>query len=222
LVLLRAAELIKFPGSSHGPEVRFDHWAARLFLPLDACKPFLLQLSTTGLISVNTDARGSTLSLTPKGWERVDELQRHSPQGTAAFVAMWFDEKHRPAFDDGIGPALDACGYQGPYRVDQKEHEARYGSKDYNDKIDDRIIAEIRRASLVIVDITGGRKTVYFEAGFALGLGTPVIWTSKEDTFADDVCFDTQQFGHIQWKTPEDLRVKLVERIEARGLSKRL
>lgn len=46
----------------------------------------------------------------------------------------------------------------------------------HNNKIDDQIVAEIRRSKLVLVDATGARPNAYFEAGFAAGLGIPVIW----------------------------------------------
>ena len=58
-----------------------------------------------------------------------------------------------------------------PIRVDRIVH---------NDKICDRILAESRLAQFVIADFTGQRSSVYFEAGFAIALGRPVIWTCHE------------------------------------------
>ena len=55
---------------------------------------------------------------------------------------------------------------------------------------------------------------VYFEAGFALGLGLPVIWTVKE-TGLEHLHFDTRQYNHIGWKDPEDLREMLQLRLQA-------
>ena len=52
---------------------------------------------------------------------------------------------------------------------------------EHSGKIDDRIIAEIRTAGLVVADFTGSRGGVYYEAGFASGLGIPVIWSCRED-----------------------------------------
>ncbi|MFZ4580841.1 MAG: hypothetical protein ACOYOB_20860, partial [Myxococcota bacterium] len=54
---------------------------------------------------------------------------------------------------------------------------------------------------------------VYYEAGFAQGLGKPVIWTVREDCLRD-VHFDTRQFNHICWTDPLDLRHKLMLRIQ--------
>lgn len=139
-----------------------------------------------------------------KGWPRVRELQTDRRDSWQAFVAMWFADEMTPAYTDGIEPALRACGYD-PLRVDSVQH---------NGKIDDRIIAEIRKSGLLVADFTGHRGGVYFEAGFGLGLGIPVIWTCREDAIKD-AHFDTRQYNHITWKTPEELREKLQARIEA-------
>ena len=64
-----------------------------------------------------------------------------------------------------------AAGYD-PLRIDRVEHVA---------KIDDEIVAQIRRSRFVLADFTGHRGGVYFEAGFALGLNLPVIWTCRQD-----------------------------------------
>lgn len=58
------------------------------------------------------------------------------------------------------------------------------------------------------------RGGVYFEAGFAMGLGIPVIWTVEKGSLGD-VHFDTRQYNHIVWDTPETLRNMLKARIGA-------
>jgi hypothetical protein len=51
-------------------------------------------------------------------------------------------------------------------------------------------------------------------AGFAMGLGIPVIWTVREDQIGQ-VHFDTRQYNHIVYDSAEDLRKKLHNRIAA-------
>ena len=109
-----------------------------------------------------------------------------------------------PAWNDGFSPALDAVGFR-PVRVDQLK---------FNDKIDDRIISEIRKSGLLVADFTGNRGGVYFEAGFALGLGIPVVWTCRK-THIEYVHFDTRQYNHIVWEDPESLRQQLIDRVAA-------
>ncbi len=143
-------------------------------------------------------------SIGAKGWMRITELLQNKVKFDQAFVAMWFNPGMKEAFTLGIEPALKQTGYI-PMKIDLKEH---------NEHVDDEIIAEIRKSGLLVADFTGQRAGVYFEAGFALGLGIPVIWTSRSDEIAS-VHFDTRQYNHIVWETPEELRTKLINRIEA-------
>ena len=130
---------------------------------------------------------------------------------TKAFVAMWFHESTEGAYYEGIAPAIQEAGYN-PLRIDQKPDVV---------KIDDEIIAEIRTSRFLVADFTQhereARGGVYFEAGFAMGLETPVIFTCRKDVVdANNLHFDTRQYAHIVWENPEQLRVDLLNRIRAR------
>jgi hypothetical protein len=144
--------------------------------------------------------------LTAKGWANLQEQTLSGIPGRC-FVAMSFDPSLDEAWVKGIEPALRIdCGLD-PIRVDKTEH---------NEKICDKIIAEIRLSQFLVADFTLHRQGVYFEAGFALGLGRPVIWMCRKDELIPDkVHFDTRQYNHIKWTTPEDLRVKLRDRVIA-------
>ena len=145
------------------------------------------------------------VGLTFDGWERFQSLlSTQAPTSTHAFVAMWFDPSMEPVYDDAIQPALYDIGYD-PIRVD-REH--------FLGKIDDYIVASIRKSSIVVADFTGHRHGVYWEAGFGYGLGLPVIYTCREDEISN-AHFDTRQYNHLAWKTPEDLKKGLRARIEA-------
>jgi nucleoside 2-deoxyribosyltransferase len=84
----------------------------------------------------------------------------------------------------------------------------------HNDKICDRIVAEIRRSSLLVADFTGNRGGVYFEALYAAGLGIPVIWSCRKKN-ARRLHFDTRQYNHILWEQPVDLGRQLEHRVLA-------
>ena len=58
------------------------------------------------------------------------------------------------------------------------------------------------------------RGGVYYEAGFAEGLGIDIFWTCREESIGD-LHFDTRQYNHIIWTNPADLREKLTNRIRA-------
>lgn len=158
-----------------------------------------------GLIELPPTTSGSLqYRLTSEGWGTVGQLKDRQPSSDQAFVALWFTEELGPAWKLGFHPALESSGFA-PMRIDLVQH---------NNRIDDVIIAEIRRSGLLVADFTGNRRGVYFEAGFALGLGIPVIWTCRE-TDIEEVHFDTRQYNHILWSNPEDLREKLRNRIAA-------
>jgi hypothetical protein len=144
-----------------------------------------------------------TYMLTVPGWARLEPGLQGLPG--RCFVAMSFNVSLTDAYTEGIFAALKTdCGLD-PFRIDREEH---------NDRIDDRIVVEIRRAQFTVADVTLQRQGVYFEAGFAMGLGRPVIWTCRDDDMKN-VHFDTRQYSHVLWSSPADLRAKLATRVRA-------
>jgi hypothetical protein len=149
--------------------------------------------------------RGScSFIIAPKGWERIHELSRVGIDSQQAFVAMHFDSSTDSTWTNGIERGVSDAGYK-PKRIDLEHH---------NNKICDMIIAEIRKSRFVVCDFTYQRGGVYFEAGFAMGLGLPVIWTVHHRDITN-LHFDTRQYSHIVYETDEELRKKLRQRIEA-------
>ena len=171
------------------------------------CMTILNELSEQGLIR---DA-GSTMGelrkiLTLRGWEIIDKLKNSAIDSKKAFVAMWFDSTMKDFYEKGIKPAVKEAGYVA-VRIDLKE---------FNNKICDELIAEIKRSKFLIADFSGLRSGVFFEAGFAKGLGREVIFTVREKDVEElKEHFDTRQYNHIVYDSPEDLRKKLYNRIGA-------
>jgi nucleoside 2-deoxyribosyltransferase len=163
-------------------------------------------LNEAGWVTCERVMGGALISLTLLGWNRIDELQRQSSlkESKQGFVAMSFDPSLDSAFKNGFEKAIDASGFRS-MRVSLKEH---------NEKICDTIIAEIRKSLFLVADFTGQKGGVYFEAGYAMGLGLPVIWTCNEKD-KDSLHFDTRQYNHILWTSETDLFDKLKKRIEA-------
>lgn len=145
-------------------------------------------------------------SITPVGWNVIDEHKKKSPYSTIAFVAMWFDDKTNDAYNQAIVKAINEAGYT-PLRIDKHEHL---------NKIDDEIIVGIKKSKFLVCDFTGQRGGVYFEAGYALGLGLPVIWTCNASDLKN-VHFDNRQYNFLLWEEDklEDFKKALQNRIEA-------
>jgi hypothetical protein len=144
------------------------------------------------------------LVLTAKGAIQADQWKRAASSSMQGFVAMWFNDSMNDAWTNGLQKAIVDAGYR-PMRIDSKEHV---------NKICDEIVAEIRQSKFLVADFTGHRGGVYFEAGFAMGLALPVIWTCRKDALGD-LHFDTRQYNFIDWETPGELANRLQKRIEA-------
>jgi hypothetical protein len=142
--------------------------------------------------------------LTPAGFEELEGRRRSNLDSDRAFVAMWFpeDKSLDRAWLEGIKPGIEAAGYH-PIRIDLEQH---------NDDINDRVKSEIRRARFLVADCTGNRNGVYFEAGFAMGLGLPVVWLCRKDHFGQ-AHFDTKHYNHLVWEVPAQIRESLELRI---------
>ena len=147
-------------------------------------------------------------TVTVEGYGFIEEVTANR-DSTQAFVAMWFAEEMDDAYNQGIKPAIEEAGYK-PLRIDLKPDVK---------KIDDEIFAEVRRSRFLVADMTqgddGARGGVYFEAGFAEGLGLPVLYTCHKDRMKH-LAFDTRQFFHVEWDTPVELRKELATRIRSR------
>ena len=153
------------------------------------------------------DHYSGAFNITVPGYQHVEE-QATKKDLSQCFVAMWFDPLMDRAYEEGIKRAVKKCGYESR-RIDKKPTL---------NKIDDEVIAEIRRSRFVVADFThgagGARGSVYYEAGFAHALGLPVIFSCRKD-HEKSLHFDTRQYPHILWNTPEDLYAQLRDKIGA-------
>ena len=148
--------------------------------------------------------QGPKVRVTPSGYMAADELTTTRGQSEEVFVAMSFSPEMTPAYEEGLRLGIERAGYV-PVRVDRTEHVNR---------IDDEIVARIRRSAFVVADFTEQKPGVYFEAGFALGLNLPVIWSCRDDDI-DNLHFDVRQYNCIDWTDENDLARRLQLRVEA-------
>jgi hypothetical protein len=146
------------------------------------------------------------IQVSPRGWAAADEARRGTIQSDTVFVAMPFRPIFDALYDKGLWPGIRNAGYE-PVRIDRVPH---------NNRIDDEIIARIRSCRFLVADFSLNRGGIYFEAGFALGLGRPVLWTAREDRLRR-VHFDTRQYNFVWWRPDEfgELAKRIQNRIEA-------
>ncbi len=158
-----------------------------------------------------TTKRPTSARIVAGGWERLEHLRETNGESGIVFVAMRFSERMFDVLDSAIRPAVEAAGFEART---VRDYVPRAGEAEYTEDIVARILMLIRRSRLVIADFTEHSDGVYFEAGFARGLGRPVIWTAQEGS-EPKPHFDTNHFEHIFWKDETDLEGRLRERIEA-------
>lgn len=186
---------------AHGPAYR----SATYSLNDGELRYLIESLKARGFLKCAGD-RWLLPALTPEGYAYIEEHLARNAESPIGFCAMWFDPEVLPLWTASIAPAIGAAGYE-PLRLDKHEH---------NNRIDEEIIASIRRARFVVADLTMHRQGVYFEAGFAMGLGLPVIWMVRDDNL-QATHFDNRQFNFIVWSTEElgAARDRIQNRIEA-------
>jgi hypothetical protein len=86
----------------------------------------------------------------------------------------------------------------------------RVTEENARDRILPDILERVRRAAFTIVDLTDLRPNVFYELGYADGLGKRVIVTAKEGT---DLPFDVKDIPTIFWSGQTQLRRDLEKRI---------
>lgn len=141
------------------------------------------------------------------GWNRIDEIRKSIDSSNSAFIAMWYHPCTAKYRETTIA-AVTYCGYK-PLIVDQPE---------FNGFIMDQVASSIRQSRFVIADLTcrpeefdaknkvinGVRGGVYWEAGFAYGMGKPVILTCENtDEAKNRRHFDVEQYKTIFWTSDE-------------------
>lgn len=130
-----------------------------------------------GFVGAGDDPRQRfALSLTARGWQRHAELVREAPGSRHAFMAMKFNDAELDAlFVEHLRPAIRQTGFD--LRRNDGDHKTAGA-------IDNRMRVEIRTCRFLLCDLSHGNQGAYWEAGFAEGLGRPVIYLCRRDTFA--------------------------------------
>ena len=167
-------------------------------------KYMLDSIADSGIIEYNfgtEDRKAVFIRLTPKGYARVDELQKNTSYGKAVLVAMKFGDD-TTLLREAIRKGITNTGYFAVF-IDEVQH---------NDFITPELLKHIRDSKFVVVDLTHKNNGAYFEEGYAMGLGKPVIQLCKQDT---KLHFDIAQKNTIMWQTEDDIPEKLYNRIRA-------
>ncbi|NQY54505.1 MAG: hypothetical protein HRT42_13150 [Campylobacteraceae bacterium] len=143
--------------------------------------------------------------LTFEGLNYIESIEYINKDSRNIFVAFNFKDSLEEIFNNNLKTSIEKEGFN--YIV------VNQNNVDHNKSINDEIIVKLKSSRIVIADFTNHRNSVYFEAGFAMGMNIPIIWTCQEG-HANDMSFDTRQFPHIIWKDKDDLVKQVIDRIK--------
>ena len=139
----------------------------------------------------------TNVNLTLEGWNRYEAEKQGQFKGNYGFVAMQFGDPNLDLLvNDIVKPTV--------------EKEIGYNLIDMRDVacagiIDNIMRTQIRDAAFVIADLTHDNPGAYWEAGYAEGLGKPVIYICEKDKFDEQKThFDTNHCTTIPWSRGDE------------------
>jgi nucleoside 2-deoxyribosyltransferase len=131
-------------------------------------------------------------ALTFSGWEQYEAERLGKLAGDYGFIAMKFGDAVLDSFlSDAIRPAVESLSFK---LVDMRD-VAQAGI------IDNIMRVTIRDSAFVLVDLTHDNAGAYWEAGYAEGIGKPVIYLCEKAKFdTKSTHFDTNHLTTVPWE----------------------
>ena len=182
-----------------------------LFSPRDADATSVIDaLTTLGYIEESAfSGEAWHTCLTLQGWRAGKKLLREWNNSNKVFIAMWFNDIETGFLRKMMRDVVERQGYK-VIVIDEDHHDGY---------IMERVLNRIRESRFVIADFTcqpecsndkgqvgcGVRGGVYFEAGYAKGMGKTLIATCRnDDASRSRLHFDVQQLNTIFWKEVQE------------------
>lgn len=132
------------------------------------------------------------LWISAKGYGKIRELKSVNQESDMCFVAIWFVKDMIRVYEKAIKPAIE---FIEEGRTESRFKAIKIDNVEHINDINDEIIAAIRRSRFMVCDLTGYRGGIYFEAGFAYGLGLDIIYTCRKDWCKEHELKD--QYGSV-------------------------
>jgi len=193
-ISINIPELSAILGDRIRPDVTLSFQELRWLVNQKEAKKFIESTSVT----IN---KNPLYALTFEGWNRYETIKNAEAQSRTAFMAMKFDPELEIVVSKYFKPAVTKTGFELRLLTDGQPAGL----------IDDQLRVALRTSRFVLADLTHENKGAYWEAGFAEGLGKPVIYTCRKDVWDDfddngnrKIHFDTNHLVTIIWD-PKDL-----------------
>ena len=131
------------------------------------------------------------LTLTLDGWEQYEAEKQRESSGKYGFMAMAFNKPE-------LEPIVRCLKKQ--IRQEMDCELLHMGDRERAGILDNFLRMRIRESAFVIADLTHDNAGAYWEAGYAEGLGKPVIYTCERTKFRKEKThFDTSHSTTITW-----------------------
>lgn len=158
----------------------------------------VLKIVTSGFgMSVGdfTHYQAAVYGLTLRGWSRYETEAKGKLSARYGFIALKFNDN---VLDDLIANCIKPAVLRDiGYHVVDIRNVARAGV------IDNILREQIRDAAFVLADLTHDNSGAYWEAGYAEGLGKPVIYLCERSKFdRAKTHFDTNHCTTVMWDAP--------------------
>ena len=163
-----------------------------------------------------------SLLLSFEGWSKYEELIKGRIHSNKAFMAMPYgDQVLDNLVDNYFREAVDQTGF----KLERLDDNPVAGL------IDDRLRVDIQISRFLISDLTGDNNGAYWEAGYAEGLGKPVIYTCEKSHWekigkdkGKGPHFDTNHHLTVIWSEdePNEAAQKLKNTIRATMLDAKM
>lgn len=164
-----------------------------IFARIDECDlPEIFQNRKIAFLSKDTIAKD------------VKEMVENILHKRKVFIIMKFNDKLLDsAHERVIAPVLKEFGYT-DLRIDERQDSG---------KIDQQILEEIERSSLIFADLTGMSHNCVFEVGYAFAFKEKeiILTLNKKDLPP----FDIAANRFIMWETEKELETELRKRLES-------
>ena len=136
------------------------------------------------------------VNLSLEGWKIYEVENRGMVAGNYGFIAMQFNDNELETFvQEVVTPTVEKMGFN---LIDVRD-VSKAGI------IDNIIRSQIRSARFVIADLTHDNNGAYWEAGYAEGLGKPVIYICEKAKFEEKrTHFDTNHCTTVLWSRDDD------------------
>jgi hypothetical protein len=158
-------------------------------------------------------AAGTDVYVTPDGYAVADAVSRGKAQAIrTGFLICRFTEWQDQLFEQVYG-VVGSCS-------ELKCPLGRVKDRHFVERIDDMIIQMINEATVVVVDLTDHNINVAFEAGYALALRKPIVWTMEKPEGDLNLPFDIQSHNILIYERSkletfrESLRYRMLAALE--------